>query len=62
MLIEPIGGQCASAGIDMFLLMCFGGGECTVDELAALGTDCGLALRSHGPVADGRTVLGFVST
>ena len=58
-LIEPIRGAGASTGIDLFMLMCFGGGERTIDELITLGTDCGLALRSHGPVADGRTLLEF---
>jgi hypothetical protein len=45
--------------MDLFMLMCFGGRERTVDELAGLAADCGLVLRGSGPVADGRTVLEF---
>ena len=45
--------------IDLFMLMCFGGRERTVDELAALAADAGHTLRGAGPVADGRTVLEF---
>jgi len=45
--------------MDLFMLMCFGGRERTVDELAKLAADCGLMLRGSGPVADGRTALEF---
>src|SRR5437867_7546092 len=43
------------------MLMCFGGRERTVDELAALAADCGLILRSSGSVAEGRTALESAS-
>jgi 2,7-dihydroxy-5-methyl-1-naphthoate 7-O-methyltransferase len=49
----------AGTAMDLFMLMCFGGRERTVDELAALAAECGLVLRGRGPVADGRTVLEF---
>jgi SAM-dependent methyltransferase len=58
-VIEPLRGQGADTAIDLFMLMCFGGRERTVDELAALAADCGLALHGSGPVADGRTALEF---
>jgi hypothetical protein len=45
--------------MDLFMLMCFGGRERTVDELAELAADCGLVLHRSGPVADGRTALEF---
>ena len=45
--------------MDLFMLMCFGGRERTVDELAGLAAECRLVLRWAGPVADGRTVLEF---
>lgn len=57
LLIEPIRGQGTSTGIDLFMLMCFGGGERTIDDIATLANDCGLALSSHAPVSDGRTIL-----
>jgi SAM-dependent methyltransferase len=56
---EPVRGQGANTAIDLFMLMCFAGRERTVDELAKLGADCGLALRASGPVSDGRTALEF---
>jgi hypothetical protein len=52
-----IPGAGADTAIDLFMLMCFGGRERTVDELAGLGADCGLVLRRSAPVADGRTAL-----
>ncbi|OXR46741.1 2,7-dihydroxy-5-methyl-1-naphthoate 7-O-methyltransferase [Nocardia cerradoensis] len=58
-VIEPIRGRGAGTAIDLFMLMCFGGRERTVPELAELGARCGLALQSSGPVADGRTALEF---
>jgi 2,7-dihydroxy-5-methyl-1-naphthoate 7-O-methyltransferase len=42
------------------MLMCFGGKERTVGELAALAAACGLTLRSSGAVAEGRTALELV--
>jgi SAM-dependent methyltransferase len=56
---EPVRGQGASTAIDLFMLMCFAGRERTVDELTALGADCGLVLRTSGPVSEGRTALEF---
>ena len=59
LVIEPVLGRGADTGMDLFMLMCFGGRERTVDELAGLAADCGLVLRGSGPVADGRTALEF---
>jgi 2,7-dihydroxy-5-methyl-1-naphthoate 7-O-methyltransferase len=59
LVIEPVRGQGVGTAIDLFMLMCFGGRERTVDELAELAADCGLVLHAAGPVADGRTVLEF---
>jgi 2,7-dihydroxy-5-methyl-1-naphthoate 7-O-methyltransferase len=56
-VIESAGA--AGTAMDLFMLMCFGGRERTVDELAKLAAGCGLALHASGPVADGRTVLEF---
>ncbi|MGH3763008.1 methyltransferase [Actinophytocola sp.] len=58
-VIEPLRGQGADTAIDLFMLMCFGGRERTVDELTRLAADCGLTLHSWGPVAAGRTALEF---
>ena len=59
-VIEPVREQGVGTGMDLFMLMCFAGRERTVDELAALGAECGLGLRCSAPVAAGRTVLEFV--
>ncbi|MEV6227363.1 methyltransferase [Saccharopolyspora shandongensis] len=58
-VIEPVLRQGVGTAIDLFMLMCFGGRERTVDELAELAADCGLVLRDSVPVADGRTALEF---
>ncbi|GAA1354283.1 hypothetical protein GCM10009660_54930 [Catellatospora bangladeshensis] len=58
-VVEPVRGRGVGTAMDLFMLMCFGGRERTVDELTALAADCGLVLRGSGPVADGRTVLEF---
>jgi 2,7-dihydroxy-5-methyl-1-naphthoate 7-O-methyltransferase len=58
-VIEPVLGQGADTAMDLFMLMCFGGRERTVDELDRLAADCGLVLRRSAPVADGRTALEF---
>lgn len=58
-VIETVRGQAAETAMDLFMLMCFGGRERTVDELASLAADCGLTLRDWGPVAKGRTALEF---
>ncbi|SEP46078.1 methyltransferase [Amycolatopsis saalfeldensis] len=58
-VIEPVLGQGTDTAMDLFMLMCFGGRERTVDGLAALGAGAGLVLRASSPVADGRTALEF---
>ncbi|MGW5518764.1 hypothetical protein [Nocardia africana] len=58
-MIEPIRGRGADTAIDLFMLMCFGGRERTVPELAELGARCGLIPHTSAPVADGRTALEF---
>lgn len=58
-LVEPIRGRGTSSGIDLFMLMCFGGGERSIAELTALAAEAGLALQHHAPVSDGRTLLEF---
>jgi SAM-dependent methyltransferase len=58
-VIEPVRGQAADTAIDLFMLMCFGGRERTVDELARLAADCGLMLNGWSPVAERRTALEF---
>ncbi|GAA2796394.1 methyltransferase [Saccharopolyspora taberi] len=58
-VIEPVRGQGSDTAIDLFMLMCFGGRERTVDELIGLAADCGLVLRDSGAMAEGRTVLEF---
>lgn len=58
-VIESIRGQDASTAIDLGMLMCFGGRERTVDEIAMLASDSGLTLQRSGPIANGRTVLEF---
>jgi hypothetical protein len=57
-VIEPLLGHAGTA-IDLFMLMCFGGRERTVDQLAALAAKCGLTLRGTTPVSAGRTALEF---
>ncbi|MHA6621446.1 methyltransferase [Pseudonocardia sp. DLS-67] len=56
-VIESAGS--AGTAMDLFMLMCFGGRERTVDGLAGLAAECGLRLDGAAPVADGRTVLEF---
>ncbi|HEU5469953.1 MAG TPA: methyltransferase [Actinophytocola sp.] len=58
-VIEPIRGQGAGTDMDLFMLMCFGGRERTVDELTTLAAGCGLRLDRSGPVSDERTALEF---
>jgi hypothetical protein len=60
-VIEPLR-EAAGTAMDLFMLMCFGGRERTVDELTKLAADCGLILRNSAPVADGRTALEFAVT
>jgi SAM-dependent methyltransferase len=58
-LIEPVRGHGAYTAIDLFMLICFGGSERTVDELTELAADCGLMFHSSVPVSDGRMALEF---
>ncbi|WP_280511396.1 methyltransferase [Nocardia farcinica] len=58
-VIEPILGRGVDTAMDLFMLMCFGGRERTVDELAELAARCGLTLHAAVAVADGRTALEF---
>ncbi|GAA4020338.1 hypothetical protein GCM10022247_50400 [Allokutzneria multivorans] len=60
-VIEPVRGEGADTGIDLFMLMCFGGKERSVDELSALAGECGLVLRRSQPVSQGRTALEFTT-
>ena len=60
LVIESAGEADVSTGIDLFMLMCFGGGERPVETLTALAADAGLHLRTHHPVSQGRTLLEFV--
>ncbi|WP_290060089.1 methyltransferase [Amycolatopsis solani] len=59
-VVEPVRDQGADTTIDLFMLMCFGGRERTVEELTALADGSGLTLRAASPVADGRTALELV--
>ncbi|WP_086829649.1 methyltransferase [Allokutzneria sp. NRRL B-24872] len=61
-VIEPVRGEGATTGIDLFMLMCFNGKERSVDELSALAADCGLALHRSQAVSNGRTALEFTPT
>ncbi|MCU1682376.1 MAG: methyltransferase [Amycolatopsis sp.] len=58
-VVEPVLGRGTDTAMDLFMLMCFGGRERTVDALTALATGCGLVLHASGSVSDGRTVLEF---
>ncbi|OLF15864.1 methyltransferase [Actinophytocola xanthii] len=58
-VIEAMLGQGVDSAMDLFMLMCFGGSERTVDELTSLAAGCGLVLRWSGPVAEGRTAMEF---
>jgi hypothetical protein len=57
-VIEPLRDGTSTA-INLHMLMCFGGRERTVDELAGLAADCGLVLLGSSPVSEGRTALEF---
>lgn len=59
-VIEAMRGAAVGTEMDLFMLMCFGGRERTVEELAALATECGLTLLETTAVAEGRTALEFV--
>ncbi|QKV74635.1 methyltransferase [Amycolatopsis sp. Hca4] len=58
-LIEPVRGHGADTAIDLFMLMCFGSRERTVEELTELAAACELALRGAVPVTNGRYALEF---
>jgi hypothetical protein len=58
-LIEPVRGHGAHTAIDLFMLMCFGGQERTIEELTELGAECGLVFRDSAPVTEGRMALEF---
>jgi len=58
-LIEPVRGHGAGTAIDLFMLMCFGSKERTVEELTELATGCGLSFRGAAPVTNGRWALEF---
>ncbi|MFJ1758897.1 methyltransferase [Amycolatopsis sp. NPDC088138] len=59
LLIEPVRGHGAHTGIDLFMLMCFGGEERTLDELVELGAGSGLVFRGAVPVTERRLALEF---
>ena len=58
-VIEPLLGKGVDTSMDLFMLMCFGGQERTLDELIRLATGCGLGFRESVHVAEGRTLLAF---
>ncbi len=58
-VIEPLRNQGAGTAMDLFMLMCFGGRERTVEELTTLAATCGLVLLATTAVAEGRTALEF---
>ena len=60
-VIEAVRGLGTGTAMDLSMLMCFGGRERTVDELATLAADCGLQLRGTTPVAHDRTALEFTA-
>ena len=60
-VIEAVRGLGTGTAMDLSMLMCFGGRERTVDELATLAADCGLQLQGTTPVAHDRTALEFTA-
>ena len=60
-LIEPVQGHGASTGVDLFMLLCFGGRERSIDDLNRLAADSGLEPRGAVAVADGRMALEFAA-
>uniref|UniRef100_UPI001C3F82B5 methyltransferase n=1 Tax=Rhodococcoides yunnanense TaxID=278209 RepID=UPI001C3F82B5 len=61
-IIESIRGISASTGVDLFMLMCFGSRERSMDELTDMAGQVGLGLHTSTTVADGRTALEFRRT
>jgi hypothetical protein len=57
-VVEPLRDGTNTA-INLHMLMCFGGRERSVEELAELAAGTGLALLGSSPVSDGRTALEF---
>ncbi|MEV4312494.1 methyltransferase [Actinocrispum sp. NPDC049592] len=57
-LIEAMHGR-AGTGMDLFMLMCFGGHERTVEELTELAAGHGLVLNNETDVSDERVALEF---
>lgn len=58
-VVEAVRGEGADTAIDLVMLMCFGGRERSVDEVAGLAAECGLVLRGTTTVAQGRTAIEF---
>lgn len=58
-VIEPVYGHGSSTGINLFMLMCFGGKERLVEELAELAAESGFVLRNSAAITDGRYALEF---
>ncbi|WP_338600994.1 methyltransferase [Saccharopolyspora sp. SCSIO 74807] len=58
-VIERVPDRGVDTAMNLFMLMCFGGRERTITELAELAAGCGLVLRNRAPVAEGRTALEF---
>ncbi|MFI9381424.1 methyltransferase [Kutzneria sp. NPDC052558] len=59
-VIEAMRGRGVGTAMDLSMLMCFGGRERTVDELAVIAAECGFRLAATTAVADHRTALEFV--
>lgn len=57
-VVEPLR-EGTDTAINLHMLMCFGGRERTVEELAALAADTGFVFLDSRPVSDGRTALEF---
>lgn len=58
-VIEPVRGRAVGTAMDLFMLMCFGGRERTVEELVELAGGCGVVLRGCSQVSEGRTAVEF---
>jgi hypothetical protein len=61
-VIEAVHGRAAEPGVDLFMMICFGGRERTIDEIAELAGQSDLRLRGTASVADDRTLLEFRSS
>ncbi|MEU3622387.1 methyltransferase [Amycolatopsis coloradensis] len=58
-VIELVRERGADTATDLFMLMCYGGRERTIGELAALGAECGLVVGGSRQVSDERTAVEF---